>query len=531
MHVRTRLMLSYAFVIALCLTMAAIVGVFLLRRDQARYADQRITTIAELTAVLLHDNFDPARFDAAEQVATTAGQTGTRLVIAGANLRDLTAAQQRQAQARTFDGVVIQDTAGELAPGATVRIPAQVYQDWRVYATAQATGRGTPTPVMKNALLTLPAPRRYQTALRDSPPLDLAMVPLRAERGAPGNTFRVLIVAEPRGTAVRPIARLAGPLGWAALIAFLVAAPVALLLARSITRPLIALTRATRAVAHGDYGQRVPAREGDEVGELGRSFNQMASEIERTRGRERDFLANISHDLKTPLTSIQGFAGALTDGTVPPDAYPAVARIIHEETQRMGQLVGDVVHLSRLEAGDLPLALASLDAGELLREAARRFEARAAQAGIALVVDLPDGASLALLADRGRLEQALGNLIENAIRHTPAGGRIDLAAAPLTLEGRPWVRLVVRDTGGGIAPADLPRIFERFYQADKSRVAAARGDANRAGAGLGLAIVKELVERHGGTIRAESTPGAGTTMAITLPRAGAGARERVATIG
>jgi signal transduction histidine kinase len=416
-------------------------------------------------------------------------------------------------QTRAFEGIVVQDSDGELLPGTTVRLPAALYQDWREYTAAQATRRGTPTPATKNAMLTLPKPQDYRTRLHDGPVLDLAMVPLRAERGMPGNAFRVLIVAEPQGSAVRPIVRLAGPLGWAALIAFLIAAAVALILARSVTRPLITLTRATRAVARGDYGQRVPVREGDEVGELGHSFNQMAQEIERTRRRERDFLANISHDLKTPLTSIQGFAGALTDGTVPPDAYPAVARIIHEEAQRMGQLVGDVLQLSRLEAGDLPLALGPLDAGDLLRETAHRFERRAAQAGIALVVDLPDDGALPLLADRGRLEQVLGNLIENAIRHTPSEGRIDLVAQSAEQDGRAAVRLVVRDTGEGIAPSDLPRIFERFYQADKARA------TKRAGSGLGLAIVKELVERHGGTIRAESTLGAGTAMIITLLRA------------
>lgn len=529
MHIRSKLMLSYALVIALCLFLAAVVSVLLLRRDQNQYANERIKTIAETTAVLLHDNNDPARFDADAQVMTTANQTETRIVIVHANMRDLGTLQGRAVQSpllgqtRAFEGIVVQDSDGQLVPGAAVRIPAEIYQDWRIYTADQATGRGTPTPATKNAMLALPKPRTYRTALRDGPVLDLAMIPLRAERGQGGNTFRVLIVAEPKGSAVRPIARLAGPLGWAALIAFLVAAAVALVLARSVTQPLITLTRATRALARGDFSQRVPVREGDEVGELGQSFNQMAQEIERTRRRERDFLANISHDLKTPLTSIQGFAEALTDGTVPPDAYPAVARIISDEAQRMGQLVGDVLQLSRLEAGELPLALGPLDAGELLRESARRFESRAAQAGIALLVDLPSGGSLPLLADRGRLEQVLGNLIENASRHTPSGGRIDLVAQSAELQGRAAVRLIVRDTGEGIAPHDLPRIFERFYQADKSRAGKPGG---RAGSGLGLAIVKELVERHGGTIRVESTLGAGTAMIVTLPRAGDGGVSR-----
>jgi two-component system sensor histidine kinase BaeS len=310
---------------------------------------------------------------------------------------------------------------------------------------------------------------------------------------------------------VRPLAAVLGPLGWSAGIAFLVSILVAFLLARSITRPLLGLTRATRALARGDYAQRVPVSGSDEVAELGGSFNQLAQDLDQVRRREKDFLANISHDLKTPLTSIQGFAGALVDGTCPPDAYPAVARIIHDEAQRMGRLVGDVLQLSRLEAGDLPLTLAPLDLADLLRAAARRFAAAAQDAGVTLRVEAPADRTLTILGDQGRLEQVLGNLIENALRYTPSGGRIDLVAGTAEAEGQPMARLLVRDTGSGIAASDLPRIFERFYQADKSRV------AGRAGAGLGLAIVKEVIERHGGTIRAESTLGAGTTIAILLP--------------
>lgn len=237
----------------------------------------------------------------------------------------------------------------------------------------------------------------------------------------------------------------------------------------------------------------------------------MAGEIERTRRRERDFLTNVSHDLKTPLTSIQGFAGALVDGTCPPDRYPAVARIIHQEAQRMGLLVGEILQLSRLEAGELPLSPTPVDLTEILHANAQRFAPAAAAAGVALRVEVAADSPITFWADRARLEQALSNLLDNALRHTPSGGRIDLIGAPLHDRRTPAVQIIVRDTGSGIAAADLPRVFERFYQADKARA------AGRGGSGLGLAIVKELVERHDGTVRADGVVGGGTAITMVLP--------------
>jgi len=532
MHVRTKLILSYTLISALCILLATLVSGVLLWRYQGSFVHQRIEAIAETTAPLLHDNNDPARFDAAQQVALTAGQTNTRMVILTANLRDLTAAQSRPGQGaaqRRFAATVTQDTAGLLAPGSQLPLPRRIYEDWQGWQRAQnaATPRAaTATPMpLKNAQLTLPAPltnaQAGTVALREGESLDLALIPLRAERGAQAGEFRVLIVAEPSGTPRRPLAAIAAQLSKAALVGFLVSLAVALLLARSITRPLLSLTRATRALARGDYSQRVQVRGDDEVAQLGHSFNQMAREIEQIQRRERDVLANISHDLKTPLTSIQGFAGALIDGTCPPEEYPTAARIIYDESERMNHLVGDVLQLSRLEAGELILSLGPVDLHELLTQSARRFAGTAEQAGVLLRVETPADGPLRILGDRGRLEQVLGNLLDNALRYTPSGGRIDLVGGPIEEEGRPMVRLLVRDTGRGIPADDLPRIFERFYQADKSRVAGRGG-----GSGLGLAIVRELIARQNGTIRAESIQGAGTAITILLPVAALPASPR-----
>jgi len=525
MHVRTKLILSYTLISALCILLATLVSGVLLWRYQGNFVHQRIEAIAETTAPLLHDNNDPARFDAAQQLALTASQTDTRMVILTASLRDLTAAQARPgvgAAQRRFGATVTQDTAGLLAPGTQIQLPRRIYEDWQAWLRAQnaATPRATPgvaTPIpLKNTQLTLPAPLNNTqvgtVALREGESLDLALIPLRAERGAPNGEFRVLIVAEPSGTPRRPLAVIATQLSKAALVGFLVSLAVALLLARSITRPLLSLTQATRALARGDYSQRVQVRGDDEVAQLGHSFNQMAREIEQIRQRERDVLANISHDLKTPLTSIQGFAGALIDGTCPPEDYPTAARIIYDESERMNHLVGDVLQLSRLEAGELVLSLGPVDLHDLLTQSARRFAGTAEKAGVTLRVEVPTTGPLRILGDRGRLEQVLGNLLDNALRYTPSGGRIDLVGGLVEEEGHRLVRLTVRDTGRGIPADDLPHIFERFYQADKSRVAGRGG-----GSGLGLAIVRELIERHNGTIRAESTRGAGTAITILLP--------------
>ena len=528
MHVRTKLILSYTLISALCILLATLVSGVLLWRYQGNFVHQRIEAIAETTAPLLHDNNDPARFDAAQQLTLTASQTDTRMVILTANLRDLTAAQNRPGGGtaqRRFGATVAQDTAELLTPGTQIQLPRRIYEDWQSWQRAQnaavlggaPSGIATPVP-LKNTQLTLPAPlnntRVGTMALRDGESLDLALIPLRAERGAPNGEFRVLIVAEPSGAPRRPLAAIASQLSKAALVGFLVSLIVALVLARSITRPLLGLTAATRALARGDYSQRVQVRGNDEVAQLGHSFNQMAQEIEQIRQRERDVLANISHDLKTPLTSIQGFAGALLDGTCPPEEYPTAARIIYDESERMNHLVGDVLQLSRLEAGELTLSLGPVDLHELLTQSVRRFAGTAEQAGVTLRVETPTNGPLRILGDRGRLEQVLGNLIDNALRYTPSGGRIDLVGGLIEDEGHSLARLIVRDTGRGIPTDDLPRIFERFYQADKSRVAGRGG-----GSGLGLAIVRELIERHNGTIRAESTPGAGTAITILLPLA------------
>ncbi|MFL5733378.1 MAG: sensor histidine kinase [Chloroflexia bacterium] len=299
-------------------------------------------------------------------------------------------------------------------------------------------------------------------------------------------------------------------LGPAGLIALLVSLAVAVALARSISRPIARLSDGTAALARGDYNLRVPVVGQDELAELTKSFNQMAAEVGQAHQMERDFVANVSHDLKTPLTSIQGFSQAMLDGAITEEVgYKQAASIINTEAQRMGRLVNELVGLSRLQNGLQALDLQVTDLHPLLSQLVMAMEPQANDAQVTL--SMVAGTQPALtMADGDRLKQAFANLIDNAMKHTPPGGRVavSLGVIPSGVE----VRVV--DSGGGIPPEDVQRVMERFYQVDKSRSA---GDGKSAG--LGLAIAREIVRAHHGEISIASALQAGTTVRVVLPAA------------
>jgi len=300
------------------------------------------------------------------------------------------------------------------------------------------------------------------------------------------------------------------PLLGAVAVVVMVAILVGILLSRSIIGPLERMTLASEAMARGDYSQTIAGGGQDEVGRLAQAFNTMAREVHRAHQMERDFVANVSHDLKTPLTAIQGFAQALVDGTAQdPQAQAHAAQIILEETERMRRLIQNLLDLARLESGQASIDHVPVDLIAVLTDVSRAFGSRAEQSGISLVLRLP--ASLPpVVGDAARLDQAFSNLLDNALRHTPAGGQVELSALPTS---EATVEITVSDTGCGIPPAELPRIFERFYRLDKAR-------AGNSGTGLGLSIVREIVGAHGGSIRAASQVGQGSRFTITLPTGG-----------
>jgi signal transduction histidine kinase len=238
------------------------------------------------------------------------------------------------------------------------------------------------------------------------------------------------------------------------------------------------------------------------VGQLTDGFDTMISRLEADETQRRTLLADISHELRTPLTVVQGNLEAILDDVYPPDA--AHLGLILDETRVLGRLIDDLRTLALSEAGTLALHPEPTDPDVLVGEVVRSFEPAAAAAGVELTAQIAGDLPI-LEIDPVRIREVLGNLVANALRHTPSGGRVTVAGG---VEGR-WVRLEVRDTGRGIDPALLPHVFDRFVKGDDSR-----------GSGLGLAIARQLVAAHGGEIAAQSTPGQGTTIRVGLPLTG-----------
>lgn len=296
-------------------------------------------------------------------------------------------------------------------------------------------------------------------------------------------------------------------LALAAGIAVAVAFAVAAFISRSITRSVVVVTHAAEAMARGQYDQRIAVEGHDEIARMARTFNTMAQEVGRTHRAIRDLNGNVAHELKTPLTSIQGYSQAILDGvTRTPEEVQRAARVINEEAERMRQLVEDLLYLSRLESGQLRLEHAPIRVPRLLEHAAERVALRAKEGGRAIRlqmgIDIP-----VITGDERRLDQVLANLLDNALRHTEPGDTITLGAR--------WsldrVTITVHNTGSYIPPEHLPRIFERFYQADPARTR----DGHHGG--LGLAIAREIVAAHAGAIYAASDRESGTEFTIVLP--------------
>ena len=275
------------------------------------------------------------------------------------------------------------------------------------------------------------------------------------------------------------------------------------LLARTIARPVQDLTEATQVIAQGKLGHQVPVHTKDEIGRLATSFNQMSADLADSVQQRRQMTADIAHDLRTPLSVIMGYTESLSDGkfTGSPDIY----RIMHKETQHLSRLIEDLRTLSLADSGELPLTRRAVNPNELLARIAEAYEVKAQEKQIHLSVNVPDDLPQ-IEVDPDRMVQVLGNLVNNALRFTPEMGEIGLTAVTHATS----LLIQVKDTGAGIAPADLPHIFSRFYRGDASR-------QHNGESGLGLAIARSIVEAHGGHIKAESNLGQGTTFTITLP--------------
>jgi two-component system, OmpR family, sensor histidine kinase BaeS len=275
---------------------------------------------------------------------------------------------------------------------------------------------------------------------------------------------------------------------------------------RRVVNPLARVMAAADAVAEGDLSVRVPEGGPAEFGQMVRSFNRMVAELERADLLRRNLTADVAHELRTPLHIIQGNLEGILDGVYQPT--PEQVNLLLDETHLLARLVEDLRTLSLAEAGQLPLRRELIVVRELLSDLATSFSGQAEAAGVTLTVD-PGPEGLTLWGDADRIDQVLTNLVANALRHTPAGGTIRLGAAALDDS----VRLQVSDNGSGIAPEELPFIFDRFYRGGN----AGREMGGLSGSGLGLAIARQLVQAHDGQISVESLPGQGATFTVDLP--------------
>jgi signal transduction histidine kinase len=289
--------------------------------------------------------------------------------------------------------------------------------------------------------------------------------------------------------------------GGAALVALIVGA----LLARSLTSPVRALTRAAQHMTAGELEQQVKIASKDELGQLAQAFNQMSNQLAEKDRLRQQMTADIAHELRTPLTVIAGYAESMKEGVLTPTEDRLA--LIHHEIEHLQRLVEDLRTLSRADAGELALNRQSLSPNELLKQVTATYNHQAMQKKINLTLNI-DPNLPNIFVDETRLTQVLGNLVSNAIRHTPEGGQISLSSYRYESG---WLVLKVSDTGPGIAAKDLPHVFERFYRVDESRT-----DSD-GGSGLGLAIAKAIVEAHGGRIAVESKIGIGTKFIIHLP--------------
>jgi len=301
------------------------------------------------------------------------------------------------------------------------------------------------------------------------------------------------------------IERINMTLFYGAAISAVIALVLGVILSRTLTRPIRELTRATHAVSEGDLSQQVPVRSKDELGELAQAFNKMSAELSRSVNARKQMTADIAHELRTPLSLILGHAEAVHDGVLPPTRENF--EIIREEATRLEHLVNDLRTLSLADAGELSIQLQIIEPQKLVNEVASLYQYQAQRKNITFELDIAPALPM-IEVDPGRMTQVLTNILDNAMRHTPQGGRITLAAA----ESNKMVELSVQNTGTGLNIEDINRIFERLYRADPSRQ---REDG---GSGLGLAIAKSIVQAHGGQISAESEPGAGLKVRIRLPK-------------
>ena len=279
--------------------------------------------------------------------------------------------------------------------------------------------------------------------------------------------------------------------------------------AKRIINPFVDMNHIVQCYSKGDFSQRIPVQGKDEASQLGRSFNEMADQLKNLEVTRQSFVANVSHELRSPLTSMKGFLEAMMDGTIPPEEHDHYIDIVLSETRRMTAMVNDLLDLARIESGIITINYEVFDINELIRRTLITFEARISEKRMELDVRFANEQSF-VYADSNQISQVLRNLIDNAIKYSPEGRTLLVSTYALRKE----VYVTIRDTGVGIPAEDVPHIFDRFYKVEKAHT-----PSPQVGSGLGLAIVKKIIEAHGQSITVKSARGKGTQFTFTLEKA------------
>ncbi|MFR7987783.1 MAG: sensor histidine kinase [Anaerotignum lactatifermentans] len=290
------------------------------------------------------------------------------------------------------------------------------------------------------------------------------------------------------------------------LLAFLLTALVSLVTSRKMTEPLMDMNRAAKEIAGGNFEKRVEITSKDEMGQLAESFNHMAESLENIEKSRRAFIANVSHDLRSPLTSIQGFLTAMLDGTIPPEKQERYLRIVLEESQRLSRLAEGIVDMSRAQDSKIVLEMTSFDLNEVIRENSAVLEPQLQEKGLSVEVSFAAKETM-VYADQDKISRVLHNLMSNAIKFSRENGTIEIET---TFSGKNKVLVSIRDHGAGISEDDQKYIFDRFYKVDATR------NKDKTGTGLGLSIVREFIQAHGETVAVKSKLGEGSTFLFTL---------------
>jgi len=466
MSLRMRLIVSYTLIVILCLSIAAVAVSAMLQSYRDQFVMERLEDMTRPIYVQVRS-----------------------LALGQASLSEVMSNLQEQAQKNNVY-ILLVDDKGNIARQASPMVDGGK-QPIRL-PSGELLPHGISQPIQGN----------FETAIGQT--FIFAAYPIsRLFDAQKPSSLETLILSVPRSGALATWVGLVRPFLQAGLIALAISVVVAIFLARSVYRPIRRVADAAEKMAEGQYDQEIPIAGPKEIQGLAVRFNEMARKVKQSQQQLRHFVADVSHQLKSPLTSIQGFAQAMLDGTAADsDTRLKATKVIDDESKRMIRQVDELLELSRMQSGQLQMARELVDVKELLLHCQEIFALQAEEKGILLKTEIEP--LMPVVGDVDRLEQVVSNLLDNALKNTPAKGEVHIISRNSTDS---FVEITVADSGPGIPPEQLPYVFERFYQAGGLRT----------GVGLGLAIAREIVLAHGGKIEVSSNPGEGTKFMVTLP--------------